>query len=54
MIFGFTYLLAAVVFALVALVATKERMASPKATQPGMLPVLGISDHAMRPTAATA
>jgi len=41
-IFGFTYLLAAAVFAAVALVATKERAASLKAISPGMLPVLGI------------
>ncbi|SFO54168.1 Protein of unknown function [Bradyrhizobium sp. Ghvi] len=41
-IFGFTYLLAAVVFVVVALVATKERAASLKAISPGMLPVLGI------------
>jgi hypothetical protein len=41
-IFGFTYLLAAVVFAAVALVATEERAKSLKAISPGMLPVLGI------------
>ena len=41
-IFGFTYLLAAVVFVCVALVATKERAASLKAISPGMLPVLGV------------
>ena len=41
-IFGFTYLLAASVFAFVALVATEERAKSLKAISPGMLPVLGI------------
>ncbi|OAF00685.1 hypothetical protein AYJ54_31055 [Bradyrhizobium centrolobii] len=41
-IFGFTYLLAAVIFAAVAMVATEERAKSLKAISPGMLPVLGI------------
>src|SRR4051794_11002261 len=41
-IFGLTYLLAATVFAAVALVATEERTKSLKAISPGMLPVLGI------------
>src|SRR3954451_20620294 len=41
-IFGLTYLLAATVFAAVALVATEERAKSLKAISPGMLPVLGI------------
>jgi hypothetical protein len=41
-IFGFTYLLAATVFAGIALVATEERAKSLKAISPGMLPVLGI------------
>lgn len=41
-IFGFTYLLAAVVFLSVALAATEERAKSLKAISPGMLPVLGI------------
>lgn len=41
-IFGFTYLLAATVFAFVALVATEARAKSLKAISPGMLPVLGI------------
>ncbi|MBR0711029.1 DUF4239 domain-containing protein [Bradyrhizobium liaoningense] len=41
-IFGFTYLLAAVVFVSIALVATEERAKSLKAISPGMLPVLGI------------
>ncbi len=40
-IFGFTYLLAALVFAAVALVATKERQ-SYKSVSVGMLPSLGI------------
>ncbi|MCK1713303.1 MULTISPECIES: DUF4239 domain-containing protein [unclassified Bradyrhizobium] len=41
-IFGFTYLLAAVVFAAVAMLATGERAKSLKTISPGMLPVLGI------------
>jgi hypothetical protein len=41
-IFGFTYLLAAAIFAGIALVATEERAKSLKAISPGMLPVLGI------------
>ena len=41
-IFGFTYLLAAIVFAAVATLATGERAKSFKAISPGMLPVLGI------------
>ena len=41
-IFGFTYLLAAGIFAGVALAATGERAKSLKAISPGMLPVLGI------------
>jgi len=41
-IFGFTYLLAAVVFVAVALVATEERAKALKAISPGMLPVPGI------------
>src|SRR3954447_19157146 len=41
-IFGFTYLLAAAIFASVALAATEERAKSLKAISPGMLPVLGI------------
>ncbi|MET4071178.1 hypothetical protein ABID58_005989 [Bradyrhizobium sp. S3.2.6] len=41
-IFGFTYLLAATVFAAIALVATEERAKALKAISPGMLPVLGI------------
>ncbi|MCP3396274.1 DUF4239 domain-containing protein [Bradyrhizobium sp. CCGB20] len=41
-IFGFTYLLTAAIFAGVALVATGERAKSLKAISPGMLPVLGI------------
>ncbi|MDA9399382.1 bestrophin-like domain [Bradyrhizobium sp. CCBAU 45389] len=41
-IFGFTYLLTAVVFVSIALVATEERAKSLKAISPGMLPVLGI------------
>ena len=41
-IFGLTYLLAAAVFAAVAVLATGERAKSFKAISPGMLPVLGI------------
>ncbi|TYO61368.1 DUF4239 domain-containing protein [Bradyrhizobium hipponense] len=41
-IFGFTYLLAAAIFAAVAMAATEERAKSLKAISPGMLPVLGI------------
>ena len=41
-IFAFTYLLAVVIFAAVAMLATGERAASFKAISPGMLPVLGI------------
>lgn len=41
-IFGLTYLLAAAIFAAIALVATGERAKSLKAISPGMLPVLGI------------
>src|SRR6201985_2647018 len=41
-VFGFTYLLAAIVFAVVAVLATGERTKSFKAVSPGMLPVLGI------------
>jgi len=41
-IFGFTYLLAAAIFAGVAIAATEERAKSLKAISPGMLPVLGI------------
>ncbi|AHY56203.1 bestrophin-like domain [Bradyrhizobium japonicum] len=41
-IFGFTYLLAAAIFAGIARAATEERAKSLKAISPGMLPVLGI------------
>jgi uncharacterized protein DUF4239 len=41
-VFGFTYLLAAIVFAAVTGLATGERAKSLKAVSPGMLPVLGI------------
>lgn len=41
-IFGFTYLLAAAIYAVVASLATAERAPSFKAISPGMLPVLGI------------
>jgi hypothetical protein len=41
-IFGFTYFLAIVIFAIVAVVAKGERAASFKAISPGMLPVMGI------------
>ncbi|WP_407169652.1 DUF4239 domain-containing protein [Bradyrhizobium sp. ORS 111] len=41
-IFGFTYLLAILVFAVVTILATKERAASFKSISPGILPVLGI------------
>jgi hypothetical protein len=41
-IFAFTYLLAVIVFASVAMLAKGERAASLKAISPGMLPVLGI------------
>ncbi|MBR0826554.1 DUF4239 domain-containing protein [Bradyrhizobium manausense] len=41
-IFGFTYLLAASIYAVVARLATEKRAASFKAISPGMLPVLGI------------
>ena len=41
-VFGFTYLLAAIVFAAVTMLASGERAKSFKAVSPGMLPVLGI------------
>src|ERR1700761_1809012 len=41
-VFGFTYLLAAVIFAAVTALATPERTKSFKAVSPGVLPVLGI------------
>lgn len=41
-VFGFTYFLATIVFALVTVLATGERAKSFKAVSPGMLPVLGI------------
>jgi hypothetical protein len=41
-VFGFTYLLAASIFAAVTALATGERAKSFKAISPGMLPVLGI------------
>ena len=41
-IFGFTYLLAGIIFAAVTTLATGERAKSFKAISPGMLPVLGI------------
>jgi hypothetical protein len=41
-VFGFTYLLAAAIFAMVARLATEERAKSFKSISPGMLPVLGI------------
>ena len=41
-VFGFTYLLAIAIFAIVAMFAKGERVASFKAISPGMLPVLGI------------
>ena len=41
-VFGFTYLLAAALFAAVAKLATEERAKSFKSISPGMLPVLGI------------
>jgi hypothetical protein len=41
-IFGFTYLLAAAIFAGIARAATEERAKALKAISPGMLPVLGI------------
>jgi hypothetical protein len=41
-VFGFTYLLAAVIFAAVTALASGERAKSFKAISPGMLPVLGI------------
>jgi hypothetical protein len=41
-IFGFTYLLAMAIFAVVTMLATGERAKSFKAISPGMLPVLGI------------
>jgi len=52
-VFGFTYLLAATLFAVVAKLATEERAKSFKSISPGMLPVLGIifglfADHAGR------
>jgi hypothetical protein len=42
-IFGFTYLLAASIFAAVSALATEARAKSFKAVSPGMLPVLGIT-----------
>ena len=41
-IFGFTYLLAAGIFAVVSALTTEERAKSFKLISPGMLPVLGI------------
>src|SRR5262245_19461925 len=41
-VFGFTYLLAAAIFAIVAKLASEERARSFKSISPGMLPVLGI------------
>ena len=41
-VFGFTYLLAAVIFAAVAMLASEDRAKSFKSISPGMLPVLGI------------
>ena len=41
-IFGFTYLLAASIFAAVSALATEARAKSFRAVSPGMLPVLGI------------
>ena len=41
-IFGFTYLVAAALYAVVAILAVGERARSFKAISPGMLPVLGI------------
>lgn len=41
-VFGFTYLLAAIIFAAVTALATGERAKSFKAVSPGILPVLGI------------
>ena len=41
-VFGFTYLLAAIIFAAVTALATGERVKSFKAVSPGILPVLGI------------
>jgi hypothetical protein len=41
-VFGFTYLLAVVVFAVVSIMARGERAKSFQAISPGMLPVLGI------------
>jgi Protein of unknown function (DUF4239) len=41
-VFGFTYLLALVIFAAVTMLAKRERAASFKAVSPGLLPVLGV------------
>src|SRR5271169_988362 len=41
-VFGFTYLVAAVIYAGVAVLAVGERAKSFKTISPGMLPVLGI------------
>ncbi|MDX6560185.1 MAG: hypothetical protein QOF72_3234 [Blastocatellia bacterium] len=41
-VFGFTYLLALVIFAVVTMLAKAERAASFKAVSPGLLPVLGV------------
>jgi hypothetical protein len=41
-VFGFTYLLALVIFAAVTMLAKGERAASFKAVSPGLLPVLGV------------
>ncbi|MEY9495442.1 hypothetical protein ABIF33_004462 [Bradyrhizobium elkanii] len=41
-VFGFTYLVAILIFAGVAILSTKERATSFKSISPGMLPVLGI------------
>jgi hypothetical protein len=42
LVFGFTYLLALVIFAVVTMLAKGERAASFKAVSPGLLPVLGV------------
>lgn len=47
-IFGFTYLVAVALYAVVAILAVGERARSFKAISPGMLPVLGIIFDAFR------
>ena len=56
LIFGFTYLIAAMVYAVVSVLAVGERTRAFKAVSPGMLPPLGItafSLHSWPPKSGT-